>query len=67
MPADTALRTLKVYVGAWQTQGQMAAHLSDGSAADYVDTSLSNSAGVTTLGVYTLGYRGVFHDAVHGV
>jgi hypothetical protein len=33
------------------------AHLSDGSAADYVDTSVTNSAGATTLGVYTLNYR----------
>ena len=30
--------------------------MSDGSAADYVDTSLTNSAGVTTLGMYTLTY-----------
>ena len=49
--ADTALRTLKVYVGAWRTQGQFQAHLSDGSAVDlYMDTSLSNAAGVTTAG-----------------
>ena len=57
LPADTSVRTLKVYVGAWRTQGRLVAHLSDGSAVDYVDTSLSNSAGVTTLGVYTLNYR----------
>ena len=55
-PADTTPRTLKIYVGAWRTQGQFVAHLSDGSAADYVDTSLTNSAGVTTLGMYTLTY-----------
>jgi hypothetical protein len=48
---------LKVYVGAWRAQGKMVAHLSDGSAVDFVDTSLSNSSGVTTLGVYTLTYR----------
>ena len=58
-PADTNVRTLKIYVGAWRTQGQMVAHLSDGSAADYGDSSLSNLAGVTTLGVYTLNYRSV--------
>ena len=56
-PADTSVRTLKVYVGAWRTQGRLVAHLSDGSAADFVDTSLSNNSGVTTLGVYTLNYQ----------
>jgi len=56
LPADTTARTLKVYVGAWRSQGSLVAHLSDGSAPDYVDTSLSNSTGVTTLGVYTLAY-----------
>jgi hypothetical protein len=57
LPADTTLRTLKVYVGAWRAQGRLVAHLSDGSAADYVDISLNNNAGVTTLGVYTLTYK----------
>jgi hypothetical protein len=56
VPADPTVRTLKVYVGAWRTQGKIVAHLSDGSAVDYVDSSLSNSAGVTTLGAYTLVY-----------
>ncbi|MEO8368200.1 MAG: M23 family metallopeptidase, partial [Candidatus Solibacter sp.] len=56
VPADTTPRTLKVYLGAWRTQGQLVAHLSDASAADYADTSLNNSAGVTTVGVYTLTY-----------
>ncbi len=46
-----------MYVGAYRTQGRMVAHLSDGSAVDYVDTSLSNSAGHTTLGLYTFNYR----------
>jgi hypothetical protein len=55
-PADSTVRTLKVYVGAYRTRGQFVAHLSDGSAADYVDTSLVNSSGATTLGVYTLTY-----------
>ena len=56
VPADTTARTLKVYVGAWRTTGRMVAHLSDGSAPDYVDTSVTNSAGTTTLGVYTFIY-----------
>ena len=57
VPADTTARTLRVYVGAWRTQGRMVAHLSDGSAADYVDTSLNNSAGATSMGVYTFTYQ----------
>ena len=31
-PADTATRTVKVYVGAFKARGQLEAHLSDGSA-----------------------------------
>ena len=36
---------------------RIVAHLSDGSAVDFVDSSVVNSSGVTTLGVYTLSYR----------
>jgi hypothetical protein len=36
-PADTATRTLVVHVGAWNCGGTLTAHLSDGSAADFVD------------------------------
>jgi hypothetical protein len=57
VPANTTPRTLKLYVGAWHTRGRLVAHLSDGSAADYVDTSLSNTASPTSLAVYTLNYR----------
>jgi len=56
-PADSTTRTLLIYVGAFRAQGRMVAQLSDGSAADYVDTSLVNGAGATSLGVYTLTYR----------
>ena len=55
-PADTTQRTLSVYVGVWSAQGQIVAHLSDGSAADYVDTSLNNPS-ATTPGLYTFTYR----------
>ncbi|MEO8370734.1 MAG: hypothetical protein ABI806_16235, partial [Candidatus Solibacter sp.] len=55
-PADTSVRTLKVYVGLWRSQGRMVAQLSDGSAAVYTDTSLNNSTG-TSIGVYTFTYR----------
>ena len=57
VPAGAISRTLKVYVGAWHTQGRLVAHLSDGRAADYVDTSLSNTASPTSLGIYTLTFR----------
>ena len=56
LPADTSVRTLRLYVGVWRTQGRILAQLSDGSAADFTDTSLVNSAGSTTLGVYTFNY-----------
>jgi hypothetical protein len=42
VPADTNIKTLKVYVGAYGARGRFEAILSDGSAPNYVDTSLSN-------------------------
>lgn len=48
-PADTTARTLTVFLGVFAGQGQLTAHLSDGSAADFVDTSLSSGAGAYTL------------------
>ena len=54
-PADTAVRKLTVYVGAWQAGGKLTAHLSDSSAPDYVNSSLSSGSGPD--GVYTLTYR----------
>jgi hypothetical protein len=56
LPADTTQRTVRVYVGVWRAHSQMVAHLSDGSAVDYTDGSISNSSGPTTLGVYTFTY-----------
>ncbi len=55
-PADTTQRTLTVYVGLWTAQGKIVAHLSDGSAPDYTDSTLNNAGGTTT-GVYTLSYK----------
>ena len=54
-PADTTLRTLIVHVGGFHSGGTLTAHLSDGSAVDYTDSS-------STLNVqydrnYTLTYR----------
>src|SRR5881396_3931880 len=42
VPADTATRTLQVYVGAFSARGRFEAYLSDDSAPGYVDTSLFN-------------------------
>src|SRR5262249_31338616 len=55
VPADTTVRKLIIYVGAWQAQGKLVAHLSDKSANDYVDTSVSIASG-SMVGVYTLTY-----------
>src|SRR5262245_3499263 len=53
--ADTVLRRLKVYVGAFGAQGQFDAALSDGSAAAYSDSSLDNED-YGPGGVYTLNF-----------
>jgi len=44
-PADTTTRNILVYVGGWMSGGKLVAHLSDGSAPDYVDTSFASSTG----------------------
>ncbi|HEX3187644.1 MAG TPA: Ig-like domain-containing protein, partial [Pyrinomonadaceae bacterium] len=56
VPADTNLKTLKVYVGLWFTQAKMEATLSDDSAVAYVDSSITNNGGVR-FGVYTIQYK----------
>lgn len=56
VPADTTLRTVKVYVGVWAAQGQMTATLSDNSASPYSDSSLINTTD-HAHGVYTFQYR----------
>ena len=53
--ADTTPRTLRLYVGVSGAAGRIAAHLSDNSAPDYVDSSLNNANGLTA-GVYVLTY-----------
>jgi predicted homoserine dehydrogenase-like protein len=55
-PADSTQRTLTVYVDAWLVQGKMVAHLSDGSSADYVDTTLNSTTG-TVQRAYTFTYK----------
>ena len=56
IPADTNLKTLKLYVGVWYTQGKLEAILSDGSAPAFVDTSMNNNAGASSA-LYTIQYK----------
>jgi hypothetical protein len=60
VPADTQVRTLKLYVGAWAARARLEATLSDGSAQAYVDTNINNMS-VTPVRqdpsyVYTIEY-----------
>ena len=41
-PADTATRTLKVYVGVYAGTGKLEAYLTDGSSRGYTNTTLRN-------------------------
>jgi hypothetical protein len=43
-PADGTSRTLTVHVGGWYSGGTLTAHLSDGSAVDYTDTTPTTNA-----------------------
>ena len=54
-PADTTVRTLKVYVGTFAARGKLSASLSDGSAPDYINSSLFNLLNGPG-GVYTIDY-----------
>jgi hypothetical protein len=60
-PADTTQRTVTVYVGGYKSGGKLTAHLSDGSAADFVDSSMSGAStgtdGSHYYGYYTLTYK----------
>ena len=53
-PADTTSRILKVYVGGWSSGGTLTASLSDGSALQYSNSSISGSGQYD--GAYTLTY-----------
>ncbi len=58
VPADTTLRTLRLYVGVWRVRGRLEAELSDGSSSPYVDSSLSTVYPAGSInGVYTLNYQ----------
>jgi hypothetical protein len=53
VPADTTVRTLLVYAGGFSSGDTLTAHLSDGSAADYVATA--SGTGIYT-NLYTITY-----------
>jgi hypothetical protein len=55
VPADTTERTLQLYVGVYAGRGDLEATLSDGSAPDYRNTTLSSMMGSMNR-VYTLSY-----------
>ena len=56
-PADTATRTLKVYVSAYQADFVLTAHLSDSSAPDYTDTQTNNVNSTSIYREYTFVYN----------
>lgn len=56
VPADTNLRTVRLYVGVWYAQAKLQVSMSDGSVPAYVDSSLNNSGG-GTHGVYTISFK----------
>ena len=55
VPADTSLKTLRVYVGAFNARGCLIASLSDASAPNYTNTSLVNLSN-GPAGVYTIKF-----------
>jgi hypothetical protein len=54
-PADTTQRTLVVHVGGYRGGGTLTAHLSDGSAADFTETTTAVSGQYDRN--YTLNYQ----------
>ena len=54
-PADATTRTLILHVGGWSSGGTLTAHLSDGSAPDFTDTT-ANTSGQYDRN-YTLTYN----------
>jgi hypothetical protein len=60
LPASTAARTATVYVGGWNSGATLTAHLSDGSAADYVHVNAA------TTEVYVRTYVITYQAAAAG-
>ena len=60
VPASTTSRTVTIYLGGWASSGSFRAHLSDGSAADFTDTS------TTATGQYARNYTITYAAASAG-
>jgi len=61
VPASPTSRTVKVYVGGWNSAGTLQARLSDGSAPDYTATSVA--AGGQYVNTYTVTYKSASRTA----
>src|SRR6266481_5962940 len=60
VPADTTPKTLTLYVGAFEAQGQLSASMSDSSAAVFTDSSVDivpSNGDHHVNGVYTLSFQ----------
>jgi hypothetical protein len=55
VPASTTSRTVTLYVGGWNSTGTLKAHLSDGSAADYTNTTTASTG--QYVRTYTITYK----------
>jgi len=60
VPAGTTARTVTVFVGGWASSGTFKAHLSDGSAADFTNTT------TVATGQYVRSYTLTFAAASAG-
>ncbi len=56
VPADTQQRTIKIYVGGWNSGGTLTASLSDGSTSNYV-SAMSTAATGQYNRTFTLVYK----------
>lgn len=57
VPADTAMKTLRVYTGNWCVRAKLEASLSDGSAPPLVDTSFDVATPLLQHAIYTVTFR----------
>lgn len=57
VPADSNLRTLNIYVGAYAARGHFLAYLSDFSAKPYIDSSVYDTNWASQYAVYSINYR----------
>ena len=57
VPADAIPKTLMLYVGASNAQGQLTASISDNSSAPYIDSSLNVAQGNDLSGTYRIDFR----------